>query len=133
MHVLVCTVPEHVATLFILWFGKGVSVSPLCPHRVCNPLSLPPCGYQEHLAISLTHLASYPVDTKISSLHLYLTWPPILWIPRSRHYMCISLGLLSCGYEDLVTISVSHLASYPVDMKISSLHVYLTWPPILWI
>jgi hypothetical protein len=164
--VLVYTVPEHVfqtlhvgqgfATMFILWFGRGVFLSQLCPHRVCNPLSLPPRDYQEHLTISLTHytcislgllscgyqdlftasvchLAPYPVDTKISSLHLYLTWPPILWIPRSLHYIHMSLGLLSCGYQDLFTAFICHLASYPVDTKISSLHLYLTWPPILWI
>jgi hypothetical protein len=76
----------------------------------------------------VTQLASCPVVSKISSRHMWFTWLLILWIPRSLQCICDSLGLLSCGYEDLVEAPVIHLASYPMDTKISSVYLSPTWP-----
>jgi hypothetical protein len=81
----------------------------------------------------VAHLVSCPVDTKISSLHLWPTWLPIPWIPKSLQCICGPVGLLSCGYQDLFTAPVDHLASHPVDMKISSVYLWPTWLRILWV
>jgi hypothetical protein len=79
----------------------------LCPNRVYSQFSHLPCGHQEHLTGSPTHLAFCPVDTKTSSLH---QWP---------------LGLFSCGHRDLFTASMAPLVYLPVDTEISSWH---QWP-----
>lgn len=45
---------------------------------------------------------------------------PVSWLPRALHQVSNPLGLLSCGYQELFTVSVAHLL--PVLWIQGSLH-----------
>jgi hypothetical protein len=67
----------------------------------------------------VAQLASCPADTKISSLHLWPIWSPVLWIPGYLHCTRCSRGFPSSEYENLFSVSLAYLASHFMGIRSS--------------